>query len=210
MSVFTAKTQFLKTQPNSSLVGKDILAFCSRCGQDLLHVVVTSAGSNKPGRVQCNTCHTQRNFKEPKSLKPTTKGASMSDREDELDIDSPNVAKMLLGEPKKKSKAKSKSKSKLKTKDDTERSVSKNESQLPLSLQKPSSEDLANFEIKLGQIKNVEAVAKQYSPQVELTVGDVIQHKTFGVGFVLAQSGLNKFEILFKVGRKLLIANLKK
>lgn len=208
MSVFTVKTHFLKSQPSTSLVGKDVLAFCSRCGQDLLHVVVTVAGSNKPERVQCHTCKTQRNYKSPKNKKTSTAGGAMSDREEELDIDSPNVAKVLLGEPKKKSKAKAKSKAKLK--EDSDKPSSRSESQLPLSLQKPNSEDLANYEIKIGQIKNIETLAKPYSPQIPFGIGDVIQHKTFGIGFVLLEAGLNKAEVLFQQGRKLLVITLKK
>ena len=36
-------------------------------------------------------------------------------------------------------------------------------------------------------------------------IGDIINHKVFGIGFVVVESGLNKIEVLFQKGRKLLI-----
>lgn len=205
MSVFLPKTSFLKAEKAATRVGKDTLAYCSRCKMNLAHVIVTASHDNKPLRVQCRTCHSERNFKAPKTKDEIAQdGGLMSDRDEDLNIDSIDVTKALLGEtPKKKSKNKSKAK---KSRDDADsKSSSKLTPQLPLSLQKASSEDLATYEAKLVSQKHALSSAKSYSPQVRFAVGDVLEHKTFGIGFVVLESGLNKMEVLFKEGRKLLV-----
>lgn len=126
----------------------------------------------------------------------------MSDREEEIDLDSPDAAKALLGEvAKKKPKAKAKAKAK-KPRESTSTSTGV---QLPLSMLTASSEDVAMFEAKLAAMRAQKSSQQAYKQTQRFSVGDVIDHKAFGTGFVMAETGLNKIEVLFKAGRKMLV-----
>jgi hypothetical protein len=48
-------------------VGSDIKYFCSRCDLELGHTIVAMVG-NEPARVRCNTCRTERNYRQTKRL----------------------------------------------------------------------------------------------------------------------------------------------
>ena len=215
MSVIQPPTAFLAQADSkaSSRVGKDVLGFCSRCKMNLMHTIVTVTAANKPEKVQCNTCRSGRTFRAPKSDSELSKskstsdgGKKMSDRDDEFEIDPLDVGKALLGdEPKKKSKAKAKAKAK-KPKEEGEAKFSKAvAATLPLSMLPASADDLAQFDARIAGQKNAVANAKDYKASVRFGAGEVINHPTFGTGFILAENGLSKIEVLFKVGRKLLV-----
>lgn len=131
----------------------------------------------------------------------------MSEREEELDLDSPDAAKALLGDlavKKPKSKAKAKAKAKAKVKKPRE-SSSQPHQQIPLSMQTASSDDIAMFEAKQAALRAQKGALTAYKINQRYSTGDVIDHKAFGTGFVVAETGLNKIEVLFKAGRKLLV-----
>jgi hypothetical protein len=201
---------FLSQQAKSKTkIGHDILSYCTRCKMNLTHTIVTLDKESKPARVLCNTCKSERQYT-PKKKISVNKGAQNMERDDELDLDLEAGAKLLIAQDdtgKKKSKAKSKSK---KTKEDNETSKSsaKNSTQLPLSLLDGTSEDKAQFEVRMSTQKNNLPHAKEYKATVRFKNGDIISHKTFGIGFVVNESGLNKVEVLFAQGRKLLATGL--
>lgn len=122
----------------------------------------------------------------------------MSDRED-LDLDSPEAAKALLGDSPKKKKPKAKAKAKPRTKKDAVKV------QIPLSMQDATTDDIAMFEAKSAAHKAQGGKSQAYKASQRFSTGEVMNHKKFGVGFVLAESGLNKIEVLFKDGKKLLV-----
>lgn len=126
----------------------------------------------------------------------------MTDRDEDLDLDRPEVTKVLLGEAAVKKKPKAKAK---KTKEEGASTSKKDASILPLSMLAASSEDTALFESKFSSNKGAASSAKAYNMNDRYKTGDVINHKKFGVGFVVAESGLNKIEVIFKGGRKLLV-----
>ena len=128
----------------------------------------------------------------------------MSDREEEIDLDSPDAAKALLGDVAKK-KPKSKAKAKAKVRKPRESSADSGGVQLPLSMLTASSEDVAMFEAKLAALRAQKGAHAPYKQTQRFSVGDVIDHKSFGTGFVMAETGLNKIEVLFKSGRKMLV-----
>jgi hypothetical protein len=129
----------------------------------------------------------------------------MAERDEEIDLDLDQGGKVLLGDAATKKRAKAKPKAK-KAKDESEsKSSSKSTIALPLSMLSASSEDKQLFSDKKAALKASKLTPKDYSIKVHLSVGDVVNHKTFGLGFVMADGGLNKVEILFEVGRKLLI-----
>lgn len=129
----------------------------------------------------------------------------MSERDEEVDLDLDSGGKALLGEAAVKKRAKAKPKAK-KTKDESEsKSSSKTSIALPLSMLSASSEDKQLFSDKRAALKASKIMPKDYNIKTHLNVGDVVNHKTFGLGFVMADGGLNKVEILFEIGRKLLI-----
>jgi hypothetical protein len=130
----------------------------------------------------------------------------MSDREEEIDLDSPDAAQALLGDlAKKKPKSKAKAKAKAKVKKPRESDSSSGGVQLPLSMLTASSEDVAMFEAKLAALKAQKGSQQAYKQTQRFSVGDVIDHKSFGTGFVMTETGLNKIEVLFKIGRKMLV-----
>ncbi|MEW5853218.1 MAG: hypothetical protein AB2A00_30840 [Myxococcota bacterium] len=45
-----------------SKVGGEVDCFCTRCKMVLAHTVLAMVGT-RPARVQCNTCHTDRNYR---------------------------------------------------------------------------------------------------------------------------------------------------
>lgn len=50
------------------VAGNEVDAWCTKCRMDLLHRVV-AAVAGKPKRVECQTCHTQHNYRAPKGAK---------------------------------------------------------------------------------------------------------------------------------------------
>jgi hypothetical protein len=200
---------FISSQSKSaSRVGHDILAYCNRCKMNLTHTIVTTEANNKPGRVQCNTCKSEKQYRPPKSEAALAKGGKREmERDEEQDLDLDAGAKRLTGEDgttKKKSKAKPKSRKK----DESETRVSKGSNQLPLSMQAGTTEDIAHYEARLSAQKNNVSQAKEYKASVRFKPGEIVHHKSFGIGFVVAESGLNKIEVLFPQGRKLLATGL--
>jgi hypothetical protein len=210
MSFSSQGNSFLVGNKKSqSMVGRDVVSFCGKCKLNLAHTVVTVTGSSQPDRIQCNTCKAEHAFRGIKSVdnsKNQSKGDnSMSDRDDEVDLDLDSGGKALLGEGAAKKRAKAKPKAK-KTKDESEsKSSSKAGVSLPLSMLSASSEDKQLFSDKKAALKASKITPKDYNIKTHLNVGDVVNHKTFGLGFVMAEGGLNKVEILFDVGRKLLV-----
>lgn len=210
MSIFGSQNTFLNVakKDSTSRVGKDVVAYCSRCKLNLSHTIITASAQNKPERVRCNTCKSERTYRAPKNdaAIKASGGQGMSDRDEEFDLDSmsADVTKVLLGsDGKKKPKAKAKAK---KEKTESEPKLSaKAASALPLSMQRGTPEDMAMFEAKLLQNKNAVSQAKEYKATLRFNTGEVINHKVFGTGFVVAESGLNKIEVLFREGRKLLV-----
>jgi hypothetical protein len=209
--VDTRKSHFIspKSQP-ASKVGSNILGYCSRCKMNLTHTIVILGTNNKPNRVQCNTCRTEKQYQPPKSdaeLK-AKQGKDAMNRDDDQDLDLDAGAKHLIGEDgvKKKSKAKSKAK---KSKDDLDaRPTPKSNNALPLSMLEGTSEDKAQYEVYLHTHRNHLNHAKEYKPQQKYKVGEILNHKVFGLGFVVAETSVNKIEVLFPIGRKLLAMNL--
>lgn len=209
MSITNQGNSFLKSTPKSaSRVGKDVLCYCSRCKLNLSHTIVSLTTGNKPDRVLCNTCKTERSYRAPKSeselAQIKSQGESMSERDDDVGEVEIDVAKVLLGETgvKKKPKAKAKAKKK----DDAEpKMTAKLAATLPLSMQPAAAEDVAMFDSKFAALRGNTGNAKEYKATVRLNAGEIINHKSFGIGFVVAESGLNKIEVLFKAGRKLLV-----
>lgn len=60
-------------------VGGDILAFCTRCKQELAHVVV-SILDGRPAKVICKTCHGQHLFRRESVRKPVRASAARGAR----------------------------------------------------------------------------------------------------------------------------------
>lgn len=200
---------FISSQSKSaSRVGRDILAYCNRCKMNLTHTIVTVETNNKPGRVQCNTCKSEKQYRPPRTETALAKGGNREmERDEEQDLDLDAGAKRLTGEEgvvKKKNKAKPKSRKK----DDSDNRLSKMNNQLPLSMQAGTIEDIAQYEVRLSAQKNNISQAKDYKPSIRFKPGEIVHHKSFGIGFVIAESGLNKIEVLFPQGRKLLATGL--
>lgn len=197
---------------SSSRVGHDILSYCTRCKMNLTHTIVTLDKQSKPARVLCNTCKSERQYTPKKTeLMKEKKGEKLMERDDEVDLDLEAGAKLLIANNeeglKKKSKAKGKPK---KSKEDSEpsRASVKNTAQLPLSLLEGTAEDKGQYEARLSAQKNNLGSAKEYKATLRFKTGEIIQHKTFGLGFVVAENGSNKIEVLFPQGRKLLATGL--
>ena len=208
MSIFGQQNTFLQTddKKKKSLVGKDVKAFCSRCKLNLSHTIITVSSDSRPDKVRCNTCKSERTYRAPKAKLEATHtkkgGQSMTDRDEDFEIDSEEVEKRLLGDTKKKPKAKAKGKKK----DDSEtKSPVKSNPAVPLSMQRGSAEDMSAFEAKMLQNRNNISNAKEYKASLRFNAGEIIEHKLFGIGFVASENGLNKIEVLFKEGRKLLV-----
>lgn len=130
------------------------------------------------------------------------------DRDDEHDLDLEAAAKRLTGEDKLKKKQRIKAKGKKQKLETEARPASKSSHSLPLSMLEASSEDKALYEARLSAQKNGASHAKEYKMSHVFKVGEVLNHKTFGVGFVLAECGSNKIEVLFSKGRKLLVVGM--
>ncbi|WP_186647816.1 hypothetical protein [Fluviispira vulneris] len=201
---------FISSQSkSSSRVGNDILAYCNRCKMNLTHTIVTCGANNKPEKVLCNTCKSEKLYRSPKSEAELAKGGTREmERDEEQDLDLDAGAKRLTGDDPG-VKKKSKSKAKARKKDDSDsRASTKSVAQLPLSMQAGTSEDIAQFEARLSAQKNNVSQAKEYKASVRFKTGEILNHKSFGIGFVVAESGLNKIEVLFSKGRKLLATGL--
>jgi hypothetical protein len=112
-------------------------------------------------------------------------------------------------EPKRKSKTKVKAK---KSKSDDSSSDKKGVFSLPLSMLPQSDEDRAIFTNKLAAHKATKGTPRKYDPKKpeRYAQGEVIDHKDFGVGFVMEEVGLNKMEVVFIKGRKLMIQTSRK
>lgn len=126
-------------------------------------------------------------------------------KDDEVDLDLDMAAKRLTGDLIVKKKSKSKAKAKKSKVDEEPKSSVKSNSNLPLSMQSATTEDKAQYELRFSAFKNNVSSAKEYKMTHRFKQGEVLNHKTFGIGFVVSEVGINKMEVLFAEGRKLLI-----
>lgn len=53
--------------------GGEVDSWCTKCRMDLLHRVVAMVGG-KPKRVECQTCHSQHNYRAPKNAPAAASG----------------------------------------------------------------------------------------------------------------------------------------
>jgi hypothetical protein len=122
----------------------------------------------------------------------------MTDRDSEIDFENLDINQTLLADtvPKKKPKAKAKKKAASESKTTTSTFT------VPLSMQELSEGDKLQYTSLSGSVKK--GTPKDYSPTQSYKTGDVIQHKTFGLGFVTAVTG-KKMEVLFPETKKLLV-----
>jgi hypothetical protein len=122
----------------------------------------------------------------------------MTDRDSEIDFENLDINQTLLADtlPKKKAKAKTKKKTASEAKTTTSTFT------VPLSMQELSEGDKLQYTSLFANVKK--SAAKDYSPTHPFKVGDNIQHKTFGLGFVTSVTG-KKMEVLFKETKKLLV-----
>lgn len=214
MSFSSQGNSFLAgSKKSQSLVGRDVVCYCGKCRLNLSHTVVTASAKNQPDRVQCNTCKSEHGFRGAKSDDETKSRAmgdnSMSERDEEVDLDLDSGGKALLGEGAVKKRAKAKPKAKKSKEESDAKAAAKGGFVLPLSMLSASNEDKQLFSDKKAALKASKIAPKDYNIKTHFKVGDVVNHKTFGLGFVMADGGLNKVEILFEVGRKLLITGPK-
>lgn len=192
-----------------SLVGKDVLGFCRKCGENRRHTVLSVGVGNAPERVLCNTCKGEKKFRPPQNESDSRRGeGKVTDysEEGELDIDSIDVEEVLAAKDPDKARAKSKSRRAPKKAAKPRVAKVKVDKNQPLSmLDGPSREDLTLFENKTTAFKVSGQPPRPYMVSERFTVGDTIDHKAFGLGFVVNEVGMNKIEVLFEKGRKLLI-----
>ena len=129
------------------------------------------------------------------------------EREEEPDIDFEAGARRLtLDEGKKRSK--SKSKAKKSGKGLAALKAASEPAAASTSLHDTAADDQAQYEARLAAHKSARSKPKDYKPADLFEAGDVLQHHTFGLGFVLAPRGTNKIEVLFSQGRKLLVMGM--
>lgn len=214
MSISSQGNSFLAgTKKSDTIVGRDVVCFCGKCKLNLSHTVVTSNTKGQADRVLCNTCKSEHSFRGVKSLselKKHNKGVDdMAERDEEVDLDLDSGGKALLGDAATKKRSKAKPKAKKAKVESESKSSPKGAPALPLSMMGASSEDKQLFSDKKAALKASKVSPKDYNIKTFFGVGDVVNHKTFGVGFVVAEGGLNKVEILFEIGRKLLMTGPK-
>ncbi len=203
-----SKSDFI-SKPTKSLtrVGQDVLSYCSRCKLNLSHIILTITPAQKADKVQCSTCKSEKRYRKPKSNEEIAgENGGPMDGEEELDLEA--GAKKLAMNADNRKKSKLKSKLKKKAEDHGRPATSKSQNGLPLSMLNGTNEDKAQFEARMSSLKNNLANAKEYKPSIRFKVGEVIKHKSFGVGFVVSESGAIKVEVLFSEGRKLLVSGL--
>lgn len=61
--------------PKKYKVGGSCDSWCTKCKLVLEHVIIAMVGA-APKRVECNTCHSQHNYRLPKEKKATTRKTS--------------------------------------------------------------------------------------------------------------------------------------
>jgi hypothetical protein len=135
---------------NHYSAGDSIDAWCTKCKLELEHTIIAMV-NNTPGRVQCNTCKGQHNYR----AKPYDK--------------KPQRAKSAARKTK--------------------------------SPEEKYNEYMAQF---MGVNPSH---ATKYSIRGNFRENELIDHPTFGIGIVLSIIQMNKIEILFKTGMKLLVQN---
>jgi hypothetical protein len=135
---------------NNYAAGDAIDAWCTKCKLELEHTIIAMV-NNAPGRVQCNTCKGQHNYRakpyDKKQQRSTSAGRKRKSPEEEYD------------------------------------------------------EYMAQF-LGVNPLH-----AKKYSIRDNFRKNQLIDHPTFGIGIVLSIIQMNKIEILFKTGTKLLVQN---
>lgn len=67
-----------------SQVGKDILAFCTRCKMDLSHIIVSMQG-DRIAKVECKTCRSSRKFRGSKGVNDPLKSATRKKKSTQKD-----------------------------------------------------------------------------------------------------------------------------
>nr|AQQ74830.1 hypothetical protein [uncultured bacterium] len=145
-------------------VGSEVDAYCTKCKMDLLHRVVAVLEAT-PKRVECQTCHSQHNYRKPKGVAaakaakaPKRKGGPVSAR--------------AAG---------------------TERTRRATKGQLEL---------MAQWEGRISGKGKSDFV--KYSVKHAFEVDQLVDHSTFGQGYVSEVHQDRKISVVFRDGEKIL------
>jgi hypothetical protein len=158
-------------------VGGEIVSYCTKCKLDLNHVIHAMVGEI-PARVECFTCHSTHKYHEPKEAKSAAKAAK------------------ALG---------SKSNGALTV---VKASSSNSETSFdapPKTRTKAPPIDPA--ETWAALLKGKTVTAKSYTIASSFSVGDVIEHPSFGMGVVEKRLEPQKISVVFRDGAKNLVDN---
>lgn len=146
-------------------VGSEVDSYCTKCKMDLLHRVVAMLEA-QPKRVECQTCHSQHNYRKPKGAASKSKVTSKA--------------------PKRKGAAVS-------AKASTERARRATKGQLEL---------MAQWEGRVTGKGKGDFV--KYSVKHAFEVDQLVDHSTFGQGYVSEVHQDRKISVVFRDGEKIL------
>ena len=189
-------------------VGKDIDAWCTRCRLDTTHIIVSlKADGLSPKRAECTSCHGQHNYRPPKMSTETAKasrGTGVRSRKAMAVAAAQQMADVT---------AEAMPAGHKPTKKPPVVDVSAPPAPKKKATRKRAGPKLTPSERSKARAAAAAAVAwgdrlegadvssaRKYSMRETYAVGDIIDHPRFGVGFVVAVTEPQKFEILFEDG----------
>jgi len=138
-------------------VGSEVDAYCTKCKMDLLHRVVAVLEA-RPKRVECQTCHSQHNYRKPK-------GAASGPR-------ATRPTKAAGSTPRAK------------------------------RMGKAEAELLSQWETRVSGKSAADFT--RYSVKQTFQVDQLLQHASFGQGYVAAVLQDKKITVVFRDGEKVL------
>ncbi|MCB9701806.1 MAG: hypothetical protein H6711_07940 [Myxococcales bacterium] len=189
-------------------VGQDIDAWCTRCRLDTTHVIVAMASDGtKPKRVECTSCHGQHNYRPPKTAKATaaaSRGSGPVSRKALAVAAAKAMAEataeaMPAGHKPKPKPPVVTASAPAAPKTPRKRAAAKTAKPRTSRAAEAAASDWS-ARMEMADLTG----ARKYSMRERYAEGDIVEHPTFGVGFVVDVADPQKAGILFEGGVRVL------
>jgi pyruvate/2-oxoglutarate dehydrogenase complex dihydrolipoamide acyltransferase (E2) component len=189
-------------------VGQDVDAWCTKCRLDVTHVIVALASDGEtPKRVECTSCGGQHNYRAPKAVKPPPRPGELGDVQRRAlaaaaatkAVAAATADAKPAGSKPTEVEAPAKAPAPARKKAPPRRAAR--------AAKGPSKEATAakarDYNKHLADADL--AAARPYSMRQSFALGEVIEHPSFGIGFVVDVLDATKVGILFEGGRRVLV-----
>lgn len=162
------------------MVGSIVESICGKCNDVMGHTIMAMVGSDII-KVECRVCKSQHKYRPPTR---TAGGKSTVTMKRGRDGEPASSRQSAISDASRPLAPKPKKKS---------------------TAQLAAQESFESWQAAMRQ--NEEATPRPYAMSAQFAPGELIQHPTFGIGFVKGTIPPDKMDVLFEVGLKRLLCN---